>query len=1182
MRSHARVVSLVSALVAVLLPVVGAACDGSPEGNDPGDDVDGGPPIIQFDAGPLPDPVDGGVIDAGPVNSVVVVNGITPPTGPLLGANRVVFEGNNFDPNCEVTFGGVEATNCLFLTTQRMSCEVPPQTAPGPVDVRAVCALGIGELVAGYTYFSPIELTSVAPSSGSTRGGTNLAFTGVALNTDMVLLIGGRQVVDLVVAADGQSATAKAPPCEAPGVKDILAVDTFGRAILPLSYTCVADLEVDAVVPAVVEAGAVVEVKGAGFTERDNVGTDAEIGAAAAQRDNLINDERLRVVVPVAAGTGAKDVAVVRGSATATLPGGLLVLPPVTGAGLVVSGLVPSTVNAAGADVVTVAGEGLTSVSAVAVDGVSVAFTLVDDRRLTFVAPAHAVGAVDVTVTAGTVVVVDDGLVYRDALRVDALVPAGGAAAGGGSVTVTGSGFVDGVVVEFGGIACNNVVVQSPTSLTCDVPAGAAGNVDVVVRNGADVVVVDDGFLFEASPRVLGSRPSRGGMSGDTFVTITGQGFARAQRLAAATPGRVVGVSFGGSFSDPRELTIVNDSTLTTRTPFGLPGLVDISVVVCDLDAEASLAAGEIVCTPAPDTSVTPAVPLWTATATASFSFFDPTSALGGTRGGPIDGAMYLTALDAATGFPVPNLMVFTGSVGEAGGVPTAVDITNPLGQATLSGPDIVGAQTITVAGDGHEYSTLVDVNASEITLYLMNLGGGGGGGGGQPPPPPPPAQIRGRVFGFAKEFFDPAALGPDELALCVVVTTARDEFSGTPNPGGDNVVFEEGGEFFIANSRPGRLGLVALAGIFNLTTQEFRFRQMGVRREVFPQFGVTLVDQDIELSIPLDRTIDLSLPDAPLDFEIDDVFSRFENGPDITRVLPFVQLGGEGAFAYTTAIGGTRNHALETMPDVPGELLTFIAGSYSTTGLNLLTNAGTANLTQGSIVVSGNGITWDSINAFGEFEAIGKVLVVTLPDGTRFGTDILGVDGATRALRVRDRAPITATGLTYHIGDPGPPSSEVIQDGVGNLRSGVTIQPVLGIPEVISPLDNGALENRTLRWRKAAGEQPLIHGMFVFEPFNFAQVWSLWVDGSRTKVPIPVVPRFEDVQALLPLHEIDFLAEDFVAPDDLFVGGLAWQHEAIFTPGLTYENWSLLDVSTRGRRAWTTNLKIFVHGRDD
>jgi hypothetical protein len=1157
-------------LVSILpLLAIGASlstgCDGGGDGGSA--ETDAGVVVITFDAGPLPAPSDGGTPDAGPANTVVFVTGVTPPNGPLGGGNRVVFEGESFDPTCVVRIGGVEATRCLFLTTRSMSCEIPPGEQAGPADVEAACALGVGLYEGGYTYFSPVRLDSIDPSTGTTEGGTDVVIRGEAFSTSMVALIGDRQVVGVSVSADGTSATLKTPPGLEPGRVDVTVIDAFGRSVLPLGFSYTGSLALDAVSPAIVEVGQLVELSGSGFADRDGVTTSASLGVVEATRENLVSDRRLRVTVPDVA-AGAYDVSVQHGAATVTLREALVVLGEPAGTAAVTA-VVPRVVDVGGA-VVTIVGEGFAAgVVAVSIGDVGATeLTLIDDRRLQVRAPAGAAGLADVTVSFGAAgdVTLVGGVRYEERLRVDGVSPSATSATTGGTITVTGSGFVDGVSVLVGGIACVDVVVTSPQSLTCSITSGAPGPVDVrVVGNDGASSRLGEAVVFEASPRVLGVRPSRGAYTGDVVITVAGAGFRRLERLQTATTRLLVLI--GGVPCDPRETRVVSDNLVVTRSPLTDTGILDVTVALATVTA--------------PPDGGAPVVTLSEteqATATRVYTAFDPMSILGGTRGGPIDGAMYVTVLDAVTGFPIPNALAFTGT----NGTPTAADITHfPFGQATLSGPDVVGAQTVTVAADGYETSSLIDVNAAEVTLYLMPIAGGGGGGGGTPPPPPPPAQLRGRVFGFAKEFFDPAALGPDEIALAFVVTTARDEFSGTPNPGSDNVVFEEGGEFFLANARPGRIALVALAGIFNLTTSEFRPKQMGVRREVFSERGVTRVDQDIELTIPLDQDIELSLPDAPLDFDIVDVRAPFGNGPDITRVIPFIQLGGEGAFNFTVAIDGDRNHALEGMPKVPGELLTFIAGAYSTTGRNLMTADGTATLNQNSVIVTGQGTSWGMTDPFsGDPLAIGQIFVATLPDGTRFASDILGVTNDT-SIRLRDRAPVSATNVRYHIGQAGVPSSEVIQDGVGNMRGGVTIQPVLGIPEPITPIHNGVLENRTLRWRPQPGQQPTIHLMYVYEPFDFRQLWSFYVEGSRTKVPVPVVPDVVDFLPVLPIAE-RVLPEDFVPPQDLLVGGFFWQHEAIFVPDLRYDNWSNLNLSTRGRRAWTTNVSAFVRGQDE
>lgn len=1158
--------SFLPALTGLLALGLGAACDDGGGDGDNGD-ADAGVVVITFDAGPLPDPSDGGTPDAGPPNTVVFVTGVTPPNGPLNGGNRVVFEGDNFDPSCVVTIGEVDATRCLFLTTRSVSCEIPPGERAGPADVTATCALGVGYFEGGYTYFSPVRLDAIAPTTGPTEGGTEIVLTGEAFSEGMLALVGDRHVVGLTIGANGTTAIARTPPGLQPGRVDVSVIDAFGRSVLPLAFTFTGTLGLDAVTPTVVVPGDVVELFGSGFADRAGVVTTVIVGAEDAARENLVSDRRLRVTAPALA-AGAHDVVVSHGAETARLDDAVVVLPAPTGAfGL--TAVVPATVDVGGGELITIVGEGFDAgVSSVTIGGVAATEVVVDDdRRLRVRAPAGSAGAADVVVTRAdaSAATLTAGVTYVTRLRIGAVSPTGADAVVGGTITVSGAGFVDGVAVSVGGLACIDVVVVDANTLTCTAPAGAPGPVDVrVTGQDGSSSRLSDGLVFETAPRVLGIKPARGAYTGDVVVTVAGAGFKRLERLQTATA-RVV-VFVGGAPCDPRETRIVSDNLIVTRSPLTDTGILDVTVALATITFSAE---------GIPNIAISETEQ---ATASRVYTAFDPMSILGGTRGGPIDGAMYVTVLDAVSGFPIPNALAFTGTNGE----PTAADITHfPFGQATLSGPDIFGAQTVTVACDGYETSTLVDVNAAEVTLYLFPIAGGGGGGGGTPPPPPPPAQLRGRVFGFAKEFFDPAALGPDEIALAVVVTTARDEFSGTPNPGGDNVVFEEGGEFFLANARPGRLALVALAGIFNLTTSEFRLRQMGVRREVFSERGVVKIDQDIELSIPLDRTIQLSLPDAPLDFDIVDVLNPFANGPDVTRVIPFIQLGGEGAFNFTIAIDGDRNHALEGMPDVPGEMLTFIAGAYSTTGRNLFTNAGTATLTQNNVIVNGIGTSWGTVDPFSQEPiAIGQIFVAQLPDGRRFASDILGVTNNT-SIRLRDRAPVSAQNVSYHIGEAGLPSSEVIQDGVGNLRGGVTIQPVLGIPEPITPVHNGVLENRTMRWRPQPGQQPTIHLMYVYEPFGFSQLWSFYVEGSRTKVPVPVVPEVADFLAVLPIAERE-LPEEFVPPADLLVGGFFWQHEAIFVPDLRYDNWSNLNLGTRGRRAWTTSMSSFVHGRDE
>jgi sugar lactone lactonase YvrE len=70
---------------------------------------------------------------------------------------------------------------------------------------------------------------------------------------------------------------------------------------------------------------------------------------------------------------------------------------------------------------------------------------------------------------------------------VTGLSPSFGAAAGGGTITITGTSLTGATAVSFGAAATTNVVVVSPTTVTATIPAGTAGssvNVTVTTPNG--------------------------------------------------------------------------------------------------------------------------------------------------------------------------------------------------------------------------------------------------------------------------------------------------------------------------------------------------------------------------------------------------------------------------------------------------------------------------------------------------------------------------------------------------------------------------------------------------------------------------------------------------------------------------------------------------------------------------
>lgn len=104
----------------------------------------------------------------------------------------------------------------------------------------------------------------------------------------------------------------------------------------------------------------------------------------------------------------------------------------------------------------------------------------------------------------GTVVFDNFEVGSNSAPTVTSVSPTAGTTSGGTSVTITGTGFLSGATVSFGGTAATNVSIVSSTSITATTPAHAAGTVNVVVTNtDSQNGTLSNGFTYTASETVI-------------------------------------------------------------------------------------------------------------------------------------------------------------------------------------------------------------------------------------------------------------------------------------------------------------------------------------------------------------------------------------------------------------------------------------------------------------------------------------------------------------------------------------------------------------------------------------------------------------------------------------------------------------------------------------------------------
>ncbi len=149
-----------------------------------------------------------------------------------------------------------------------------------------------------------------------------------------------------------------------------------------------------------------------------------------------------------------------------------------------------STADTLGGDAFTLTGSGFTGATTVKF-GLALATSLVvvSNVSITGVTPAHAAGAVPISVNVPAVGtgVLSGAVTYVAvaAPTVSAITPNSGSDAGGDAITnLAGTGFRAGATVSIGGATATSVVVVSSTKITCVTPAhGSDVVVDVVVTN---------------------------------------------------------------------------------------------------------------------------------------------------------------------------------------------------------------------------------------------------------------------------------------------------------------------------------------------------------------------------------------------------------------------------------------------------------------------------------------------------------------------------------------------------------------------------------------------------------------------------------------------------------------------------------------------------------------------------
>jgi hypothetical protein len=479
---------------------------------------------------------------------------VNPPAGVAAGGFTVVLTGTNFTGATAVSFGGTPATAYTVDSATQITATVPAGT--GSIQVTVTTRGGTSNSVS-FTYTSGPVITSIAPASGPASGGTTVSLTGLNFTGVTIVSFGGTPATSFTVNSATQI-TAVAPAGAGAVQVSVTAPTGTSNSV---TYTYIGPPVITNLNPnhGPVNGGTAVIITGLNFSGA----TAVSFGGNPATAFAVNSATQITAVTPLLACLTTVDPCQIL--VTVTTPSGTsngvayTYLP-----GPAINSLTPNNGPLAGGNTVTINGFSFTYTTAVTIAGVApTSYSIVSDSQITMVVPAHAAGAVNVTVTTDGGTSNTATYTYVPPPAISSLSPTSGPEPGGTVVTITGTDLLGVTAVAFGSTPATTFTINSATQISASAPAGTGGVQVTVTSSGG----VSNGatYTYLPTPTVTGVNPSSGDTGGGNIVTITGTNFTGASA-----------VSFG-----PTAATtfLLNSATgITAIVPAGTAGAVTVSV----------------------------------------------------------------------------------------------------------------------------------------------------------------------------------------------------------------------------------------------------------------------------------------------------------------------------------------------------------------------------------------------------------------------------------------------------------------------------------------------------------------------------------------------------------------------------------------------------------------------------
>ncbi len=505
------------------------------------------------------------------------ISSIFPSYVTSAGRTTITINGVNFQNGSDVFIGEDPCIGVTYQSSGALTCVTPA----GDVGEKSITVKNPDTSTATldkaitYTIGNAPSISSVNPNTGPSSGGTVLNLTGSGFLPGATVTIGGAVCKPLTYnSSTSLTCTSSASSFGAKAVVVTNPDNLLFSIAAGFTYLNGNSPNISLISPnsGPITGGTSISISGSGF----QAGAIVSLSGLLCQNISVSSNSLITCQTP-SSSFGAKTITVVNPDAQSTSLAASFSYN--FGAAPTVSSISPSNGPATGGTSLSIQGSNLYVGISVTVGGLNCTnVNIISSNSLTCVSPANGFGAKSIVLTNidAQTVSIANAFSYNSGMPPSVFfsIPSSGLSVGGTSISISGSGFLNGATVSIGGLSCRNISVVSASLITCQTPAGNYGAKSIIVINpDAQSATLANGFSYIAglAPVILSVSPSTGSATGSTPLSISGSNF-----LAGAL------ITVGGTLCS--SISVVSSTSVTCTTQGGSYGAK--SVIVTNVDSQ--------------------------------------------------------------------------------------------------------------------------------------------------------------------------------------------------------------------------------------------------------------------------------------------------------------------------------------------------------------------------------------------------------------------------------------------------------------------------------------------------------------------------------------------------------------------------------------------------------------------